>query len=396
MRQHSSHAELAPGPGAAAVAVVLAVVGCAVGLFAAVALPVEAERADWLAFGVLAPAIAFAHLLGADRARHQGSHLSLAPIFASVLLLPPTLAVLAILAAFAVEWARIRMPWYMLAFNVANFVGPALAGRVVYDEAGAVPAILVFLTLHYGFLAAVLRFARGVAPAETLRPDCVLVDAGLVSLGAIGAALWDAHPGLVALTLVPLALAYRSLSIPALVEATRIEPKTGLYNLRHFRVALAQELGRSGRFGRSLAVLMVDVDHLRDVNTAHGHLAGDRALVAVARSLRAATREYDVPARFGGDEFCVLLPETELEGALAVAERIRAEVEETTRAEGVPVTVSVGVVARGGESTPEELLALADEAAYTAKASGRNAVAFPSPASPGLEAERLLEDVLGA
>ena len=134
-----------------------------------------------------------------------------------------------------------------------------------------------------------------------------------------------------ALTLLPLALAYRSLAIPALVEATRIEPKTGLYNLRHFESALGQELGRASRFDRPIALLMVDVDHLREVNTMHGHVAGDRALVAVAEALRSATREYDVPARFGGDEFCVLLPETDLDGALVVAERVRASVEESTR-----------------------------------------------------------------
>jgi diguanylate cyclase (GGDEF)-like protein len=186
-------------------------------------------------------------------------------------------------------------------------------------------------------------------------------------------------------------LAYRSLAIPALVEATRIEPKTGLYNLRHFRAALAQELGRAGRFDRSIALLMVDVDHLREINTAHGHLAGDRALEGVADALRLVTREYDVPARFGGDEFCVLLPETDLEGALVVAERVRALVEESTRGSDAPVTVSVGVVAHEGTgTTPDELIALADRAAYRAKWSGRNAVAVPPEGDPVGEAERLL------
>jgi hypothetical protein len=80
----------------------------------------------------------------------------------------------------------------------------------------------------------------------------------------------------------PLALAYRSLAIPGHVEATRIEPKTGLYNMRHFQNVLSQELQRAARFG---------------------HLASDRALKAVANALQSATREYDVAARFGGDEF---------------------------------------------------------------------------------------------
>ncbi len=72
---------------------------------------------------------------------------------------------------------------------------------------------------------------------------------------------------------------------------------------------------------------MIDVDHLRKINSAHGHLAGDRALLQVAEAVLGATREYDVAARFGGDEFCVLLPQTDVDGALVVAERIRAGVE---------------------------------------------------------------------
>jgi len=139
---------------------------------------------------------------------------------------------------------------------------------------------------------------------------------------------------------------------------------------------------------------MVDVDHLREINTARGHLAGDRALVAVAAALRASTRDYDLAARFGGDEFCVLLPETELDGALVVAERMRATVEEAC-ASDLRVTISVGAVAhRGAGVTPDELIALADRAAYRAKFSGRNAVAVPPPADPVGEAERFLLDAL--
>lgn len=127
---------------------------------------------------------------------------------------------------------------------------------------------------------------------------------------------------------------------------------------------------------------MVDVDRLREINTARGHLAGDRALVAVAEALRATIRDYDLAARFGGDEFCVLLPETELEGALVVAERLRAFVEEAGAAD-LRLTISVGAVAhRGGGMTPDELIAVADRAAHRAKVSGRNAVAVP-PAAAG-------------
>jgi diguanylate cyclase (GGDEF)-like protein len=158
---------------------------------------------------------------------------------------------------------------------------------------------------------------------------------------------------------------------------------------------VSQELERAGRFDRPLGLLMIDVDHLRDVNTAGGHVAGDRALRQVAASLREATREYDVAARFGGDEFCVLLPETELDGALVVAERIRSHVAQS--AAEPRITVSIGVAAhRGGRLTPDELVALADRAAYRAKFSGRNTVAVPPSGDPVHEAERVLLDALDA
>jgi diguanylate cyclase (GGDEF)-like protein len=383
----------------------LVLVLATVTLLAKLGPPTPVERGDWVDFAILLPLVAVAHLLGADRAKHQGSQLSLAPFFTAVLVLPPSLFVLLVAVAFVPEWIRTRSDWYIALFNLCNYVAPALLARAVFDAVdggspagwtlGAVAAIAAFLVLHYGLLAAVLRLARGVGLRDTVRFDCVLIDAGLLSLGAIGAALWEDFPGLAALTLLPMALVYRSLAIPALVESTRIEPKTGLYNVRHLKTAVAQELGRAARFDRPVALLMVDVDHLRDINTARGHLAGDRALASVAAALRDSTRAYDVAARFGGDEFCVLLPETDMGGAMIVAERMRARVEEVTRAEDVPVTISIGVVShQGAGPSVEGLILAADTAAYQAKASGRNAIAAAELADPVREAERVLRDSL--
>jgi diguanylate cyclase (GGDEF)-like protein len=387
----------------AAAAFELGVIGATGAGLVLLGFPARVAQDDWVAFLALLPIIAAVHLLGAEREKHQGSHLSLAPIFAAVLLLPPALAAAAIAAAFIPEWARTRVRWYIVVFNVANFVGPALAARAVFDALagpsdsdwalGALAGIGAFVVLQYGVLAIMLKLARGVRFQDTVRLDCVVIDSGLVSLGAVAAALWETNPGLVALTLLPLVLAYRSLAIPGLIEASRIEPKTGLYNLRHFHGVLAQELGRASRFERPLALLMIDLDHLREINNAHGHLVGDRVLRSVASSLLEATREYDVAARFGGDEFCVLLPETDQEGAIAVAERIRTTVERSEPEPGVRVTVSVGVVGhQGAGTTAEQLIALADRAAYRAKFSGRNAVAVPPEGDPVDEAERVLLD----
>lgn len=399
------HSSSSPGGGLsqAAAAFELAIIGATGAALVLLGFPARVTQDDWVAFFVLLPLIAAVHLLGAEREKHQGSHLSLAPIFAAVLLLPEALAVAAIAAAFIPEWAHTRVRWYIVLFNAANFVGPALAARAVFDALagpsdadwalGALAGIGAFITLQYGVLAIMLKLARGVRFRDTVRLDCVVIDSGLVSLGAVAAALWETNPGLVALTLLPLVLAYRSLAIPGLIEASRIEPKTGLYNLRHFHGVLAQELGRASRFDRPLALLMIDLDHLREINNAHGHLTGDRVLRSVASSLLEATREYDISARFGGDEFCVLLPETDQEGAIAVAERIRSTVERSMPEPGVKVTVSIGVVShQGAGATGEQLIALADRAAYRAKFSGRNAVAVPPEGDPVDEAERVLLD----
>ena len=401
MRQGS--ARTSGGLGATAAAFEFAVVWLTLAGVAFVGWPAQITDEQWVAFCVLMPLIAVVHLVGAERQKHQGSHLSLAPIFAAVLILPPALAAIAITVAFFPESVRSRPQWYIVLFNVANFVGPALLARTCFDAVrgtsdqewplAAFAAMGAFVVVHYAVLAGMLRLACGVRIRDTIRLDCVLIDSGLISLGALAAALWEVNEALVVLTLAPLALAYRSLAIPGLVEATRIEPKTGLHNMRHFRAVLSQELQRAARFDRPLSLLMIDVDHLRRVNTTHGHVGGDRVLRAVAAALVSATRDYDVAARFGGDEFCVLLPETDLEGALVVADRIRSLVEQSTT--NPPTTVSIGAAAHdGGRIEPDALIALADRAAYRAKFSGRNTVAVPPSGDPVHEAERVLLDAI--
>jgi diguanylate cyclase (GGDEF)-like protein len=396
----------AAGLSGAAAAFEFAVVWTVAAVLVFLPLPTHVGRKEWIVFALLAPVIAVVHLLGAERQKNQGSHLSLAPMFAAALLLPPFLAAAAIALAFLPEWCRARAPWYIVLFNVANAVGPAIAARALFDALdasglqpglpiAAVAAVGCFVGLQYAVLGTMLRLARGVRFLDTVRPDCLLIDVGLVSLGASAALLAKAQTGLVVVALLPLAAVYRSLAIPALVEATRIDPKTGLYNMRHFESAFAQELGRAARFGRPIGVLMVDVDHLRRINNTRGHLAGDRALRLVADALREATRAYDVAARFGGDEFCVLLPETDLSGALGVAERVRAAAERFGGEGELAFTVSVGAAAHTGAGTSaEELVALADRAVYRAKFSGRNSVAVPPEGDPVDEAERILVDAL--
>jgi diguanylate cyclase (GGDEF)-like protein len=150
---------------------------------------------------------------------------------------------------------------------------------------------------------------------------------------------------------------------------------TGALNRRAFDVLLGRELARAARMNTSTALLVIDVDRFKDVNDQHGHLAGDRVLVGLAALLGQSIRASDAVARTGGDEFVVLLPATEREGAIVLADRIRESV--TTEdllgnGETVTVSIGVGVLPAGNRA---DLVAAADEALYRAKAAGRDRVA---------------------
>ena len=152
---------------------------------------------------------------------------------------------------------------------------------------------------------------------------------------------------------------------------------TGLWNYRYFTMTVAKEIERSARFGRPLALLLMDLDHFKLVNDVYGHQRGDAVLVELAGRIRAQVRDVDTVARYGGEEFVVILPETDEDGAVLAAERIRAAVRRRPFGEPgetpLDVTVSVGVSVfpvHGASSSA--LLRRADEALYTAKRAGRD------------------------
>jgi diguanylate cyclase (GGDEF)-like protein len=151
---------------------------------------------------------------------------------------------------------------------------------------------------------------------------------------------------------------------------------TGLTNYRAFQQVLAREVERAVRFHRSLSVLMLDLDMFKQVNDAHGHQVGDAVLVQVAERIREEVRDVDVVGRYGGEEFVVVLPETDLEGARHLADRICDKVRSTpirTSAGDLTVTVSMGVAVypQHGD-TPSSLVRAADRALYDAKGDGRD------------------------
>ncbi len=163
---------------------------------------------------------------------------------------------------------------------------------------------------------------------------------------------------------------------------------TELANRRHFFLELEKEVQRGLRHGNGFCLMMLDLDHFKRVNDRHGHVVGDEVLVAVARSLRSVVREVDFVARMGGEEFAVLMPETELEGAIALAERLRVRVGTLPHigdnGESFHVTVSVGVAAWAVGRDPNQLLRVADAALYTAKNAGRNRVVSGDGVGSGL------------
>lgn len=357
------------------------------------------DGAEWLKFAALAAGATLTQAFPVKTQRNTLYHTSVVFLVAAALLLPPQLIALIPLAQTLPAWARERRHWPLHGFAVANYSLNALAAwgashLVEAHGAGLVPgaeprfalAGLAACVAFVGFNHVVLAAAPGSAGLPRFRGSGLLsleslsVDLVLTMLGVSLAAFWELNPWLVVAAIAPLVVVHRSLSVPQLQAEARIDAKTGLYNARYFATALASELSRAARFERPMAVIMADLDLLRDVNNSYGHLAGDAVLRGIAETFQQKLRHYDVPARFGGEEFSILLPETGAEQALEIAERIRRAVAErefhvATAPEPVRATVSIGVAAFPEDGLDaNELVHQADLAVYRAKLQGRNRV----------------------
>lgn len=158
-----------------------------------------------------------------------------------------------------------------------------------------------------------------------------------------------------------------------------VDPLTGLYNRRQFESVLASEFARWQRRESSIALIMLDLDHFKLVNDTWGHQAGDRVLVTLARILVAAVRREDMPARVGGEEFAIIMPDVPGDEALQAAERLRALVAASLfdiGVETVEIRISIGVASTDMQDVRDAatLVRLADEALYRAKQRGRDRV----------------------
>ena len=159
------------------------------------------------------------------------------------------------------------------------------------------------------------------------------------------------------------------------------DPLTGLFNIRKFYQVVQEEFERSCRYNHSLSLLLLDLDFFKKINDTYGHRSGDQVLRTVSDVLRHQVRRMDVVCRYGGEEFAILLPETEHKYSLEFANRIRLAIAnyniELSEGEAVRITTSIGISSFPRDAqTPEELVSLADRALYDAKNSGRNTVSW--------------------
>jgi diguanylate cyclase (GGDEF)-like protein/putative nucleotidyltransferase with HDIG domain len=384
-----------------AVVYLVVVLGTAIALGARFIFDVHSghlSTEQWVTFAVLATASALAQLFVVITPRNQSYHMTIVFLVPAAFLLPPELLPVMAVVQHVPEWLKQRYAWYIQSFNIANytldlFAAWAIANLLldadwlIGDESvrtGAtwVAAAVVFVLANHVLLATMLHLGRGhswrtsgLFSFESLSTDLVLA-----AIGVLVTAMWLTNQWLVALALAPLILIHRSLSIPVLEEEARVDPKTGLFNTRHFTATLGEELDRATRLQRPLSLLMIDLDLLREINNSYGHLAGDAVLQGIAGVFRRELRHCDLPARFGGEEFCILLPETPQEEAVEVAERIRRAVAASefvveTSTEPIHATISIGVAAFPGDGTKaNELIHQADVAVYDAKLQGRNRV----------------------
>jgi diguanylate cyclase (GGDEF)-like protein len=330
----------------------------------------------------------------------------------AAMLLPPFYAIAATIAVFALTQWRVRVTLAYrrvfsvaaigLSYGAASVVFHTLSRQVSTPVRG--PAAVVWIAA--GAAAAILRWAinnilvlaavRLDDPAARIR-DMLGGAGGLaadVTEGSIGVvvALATAITPLVLLLALPLGtMLQRSSRHSQLVQASRTDSKTGLLTVVAWQAEAAVQFARALRTQEDLAVLMIDIDHFKQVNDTHGHLAGDEVLKKVAQRLQASRRPYDVVGRFGGEEFVLLFPGTSSAQARQLAERHHAqlgqvpvEVPGLPAAEWPHITVSIGVAtSTDGMRDVDDLLRAADAALYQAKNSGRDQIQVAGePAAP--------------
>ncbi len=287
-----------------------------------------------------------------------------------------------------------RWPWYVHAFNMASFtIVSALTAWVWHSVLGLLgnsasvhmlsicAAIGTFTVTNHVHVAGVMWVVDGQDPRRSslFTRTSLLMDATMLAVGMLSALVTYVNPLAIMLGAAPTYLIYKALRTPMLEKQAKTDGKTGLFHGRHFKLAAAPELARANRLNRPLTLVMADLDLLRDINNTYGHLAGDLAIKTVADVLIQFTRVDDIAARFGGEEFVLLMVELSLDEALQRVEQLRQMVESAVPAlptgEKLKITMSFGVAQRNeGDTEVDVLVQRADQALYLAKGAGRNCI----------------------
>jgi two-component system cell cycle response regulator len=176
-------------------------------------------------------------------------------------------------------------------------------------------------------------------------------------------------------------------SLQRVEELAATDPLTGLYNRRHFSRVLEQLFAEAQRYGKDLSCVMIDMDGFKPINDSYGHQVGDQLLVMAGKVISANMRRMDVAARYGGDEFVLLLPHASEADALSVAQRIREQFRQSSaamlkRPEGVTMSIGIGSLAQNKSSHADQLVASADASLYAAKSAGRDRIVSAITAPP--------------
>jgi diguanylate cyclase (GGDEF)-like protein len=342
---------------------------------------------------------------GTVAAQRPHKALSAWPMAAAILLPSFYLAPIVALVYLHARWRGMRVTLWKWIVSASFLISAgAIAGVVVAAGGGGAPptltsglpgllcivgAVLTFLVVESAMLG-VSALTNTVQDEVWLRktladPWFYVTEAGVLTVGALTGLLGANAPWFVILMFPAYWFLQQSVLHRPLQELADHDPKTGLLHYNAWHRQASDEIRRLSAAGGSWAVLFADIDHFRFYNQRHGHLGGDEALELVAQIISARIRPKDIIARFGGEEFCVLLPETSPNTAAQVAERVRVAVGNETSVLPEAVTISIGVAAVDGRRRPMDLaviLALADQALYQAKLEGRNTVRLRLPMVP--------------
>jgi diguanylate cyclase (GGDEF)-like protein len=297
----------------------------------------------------------------------------------------------AIFALMAIAAVFLLLVHDVLPANLLGSARPIVEGSVGITIA----TLLVVLTggptspFFFVFILIVAGGALVLSPSRTLAVTAVALGAYLVGVVADPSRLPLEPPvvvevainigALVLLTYVAMVVAHvQRRSRDAAIALSTIDSLTGLYNRAYFFAAIDREMQRSTRSQRGFCLLMLDLDGLKPINDRFGHFEGDRVLRAVGEIIRHGVRRIDTAARYGGDEFVVLLPETDPTGAYILAEKIRSGAVQLglgTAAGRIPTSLSIGVVAFPADGTAvDDLMIAADRAMYESKRRGKNQI----------------------